>query len=111
MKRKRLKPRNRLVAAGLFRKAGAHGKSEKALRRAAKIETQWGAGVVAAHRTFNPAQDEFESLAPHQQLKEKFPVGQFFFALFPSSSAVEPSAVNRVVVRSIRTWGAKFLGV
>lgn len=40
MKRKTMlvRPRNPLVAPALFRKAGAHGKSEKATRRAAKME-------------------------------------------------------------------------
>lgn len=33
-------PRNPLVALVLFKKSGVHGKSEKALRRAAKIATQ-----------------------------------------------------------------------
>ncbi len=32
-------PRNPLVAEALFRKAGMHGKSEKARRRAEKVET------------------------------------------------------------------------
>ncbi len=31
-------PRNPLVAGALFRKAGAHGKSEKAKRRKEKVE-------------------------------------------------------------------------
>ena len=44
MKRKIMlvRPRNPLVAPAKFRKAGAHGKSEKALRRAAKMEIQEG---------------------------------------------------------------------
>ncbi len=33
-------PRNPLVAIVLFRKSGAHSKTEKALRREAKIATQ-----------------------------------------------------------------------
>jgi len=33
-------PRNPLVALVLFKKSGAHSKTEKALRRAAKISTQ-----------------------------------------------------------------------
>ncbi len=33
-------PRNPLVAEALFRKAGAHGKSRKALRRGEKMELQ-----------------------------------------------------------------------
>lgn len=35
----KLAPRNPLVAAGLFRKAGAHGKSNKAQRRKDRVET------------------------------------------------------------------------
>lgn len=38
--RKTVPARNPLVAPALFRKAGAHGKTEKALRRAAKMELQ-----------------------------------------------------------------------
>lgn len=66
MKRKITAPRNPFVAAAKMKKAGAHGKSNKALRRAGKIEMQRRVGVVAAHRTFNPGQDEFESLTLHQ---------------------------------------------
>jgi len=33
-------PRNPLVALVLFKKSGAHGKTENALRRIAKIETR-----------------------------------------------------------------------
>lgn len=33
-------PRNPLVAAAKFRKAGAHGKSEKALRREAQMKSK-----------------------------------------------------------------------
>lgn len=35
-----LAPRNPLVAEAKFRKAGAHGKSEKALRRAEKMKVR-----------------------------------------------------------------------
>lgn len=66
MKRKPIKPRNPLVAATMFRKAGAHGKAYKAVRRKNKADLQREAGVVAAHRTFTPGQDGFESLASHQ---------------------------------------------
>ena len=52
MKRKRLAPRNPLVAVAKFKKAGAHGKSEKALRRAAKTELQREHGVKAAQHPF-----------------------------------------------------------
>lgn len=39
MKKTTVKPRNRLVAAARFRKAGAHGKSNKAIRRLKTMET------------------------------------------------------------------------
>lgn len=39
MKKTTVKPRNRLVAAARFRKAGAHGKSNKAIRRLKAMET------------------------------------------------------------------------
>lgn len=41
MKRKlKMAPRNPLVAVARFKKAGAHGKSRKAARRAAKMELE-----------------------------------------------------------------------
>lgn len=61
-----LAPRNPYVAAARFRQAGAHGKSVKALRRAAKMVDQRDAGRVARHLAFNQAKDGFESLASHQ---------------------------------------------
>lgn len=54
MKRKMLAPRNPFVAAAKFKKAGAHGKSKKALRRAEKMELQSGHGIAAVQRAFNP---------------------------------------------------------
>ena len=39
-------PRNPLVAAARFRKAGAHGKSEKALRREEKMKAGKLASIV-----------------------------------------------------------------
>jgi len=39
-------PRNPLVAAAKFRKAGAHGKSEKALRREEEMVIKHKLGVV-----------------------------------------------------------------
>lgn len=42
MKRKSLAPRNPFVAAAKFRKAGKHDKTEKALRRAARMAMQQG---------------------------------------------------------------------
>lgn len=54
MKRKMSAPRNPFVAVAMFKKAGAHGKSSKALRRAEKMELQSGYGIAAVQRAFNP---------------------------------------------------------
>jgi len=51
MKRKpRLAPRNPFVVPAKHRKAGAHGKTEKATRRADKIQLQREYGVTIAQR-------------------------------------------------------------
>lgn len=51
MKRKSIKPRNPFVAAAKFKRAGAHGKTGKALRRAAKMETERdGSSVGSSNR-------------------------------------------------------------
>ena len=51
MKRKpNVRERNRFVALALFRKAGAHRKSNKALRKADK---QRGYGEMVSHQAFN----------------------------------------------------------
>lgn len=42
MKRKSMAPRNPFVAVARFKKAGVHSKTEKALRRAARMEIQHG---------------------------------------------------------------------
>lgn len=52
MKRKRSAPRNPLVAAAKFKTAGVHGKTEKALRRAARIQTLREYGVAVAQHPF-----------------------------------------------------------
>lgn len=66
MKRKpKLAPRNPLVAAGKFRKAGAHDTTEKAKRRAEKRELQREVGRAARHLAFNQIKDGFESLTSH----------------------------------------------
>jgi hypothetical protein len=78
MKRKIPAQRNPFVAVAKFKKAGAHGKSKKALRRAEKKELQGKVGVVAAHRTFNPGQDEFESLTFHQHQAKR--ISRVWFA-------------------------------
>ena len=70
MKRKTMLvwPRNPLVAPALFRKAGAHGKSEKAKRRAEKMEL-WERSLVTRHPAFNRAKDEFESLRSYHSTR------------------------------------------
>lgn len=70
MKRKTMLvwPRNPLVAPALFRKAGAHGKSEKATRRAAKMELS-ERSLVTRHPAFNRAKDEFESLRSYHSTR------------------------------------------
>jgi hypothetical protein len=70
MKRKTMlvRPRNPLVAPALFRKAGAHGKNEKATRRAAKMEL-WERSLVTRHPAFNRAKDEFESLRSYHSTR------------------------------------------
>ncbi len=52
MDRKRPAPRNPFVAAAKFKKAGAHGKSEKAMRRAVNVKTQREYGVAVAQHPF-----------------------------------------------------------
>lgn len=54
MNRKMMAPRNPFVAVAKLKKAGAHGKSKKALRRAEKMELQSGYGIAAVQRAFNP---------------------------------------------------------
>lgn len=52
-KRKSMAPRNPFVAVAQFRKAGEHGKTEKALRRAARMEMQRTFGRVVRQQAFN----------------------------------------------------------
>ncbi len=60
------KPRNRLVVAAKFRKAGAHGKSFKATRREDKVSIQRDASLVARQPAFNRYEGGFESPASYQ---------------------------------------------
>ncbi len=69
MKRKIPPQRNPFVAVAKFKKAGAHGKSKKAQRRAEKMELQGKVGVVAAHRTFNPVRMS-SNLSPSTSIKQ-----------------------------------------
>lgn len=72
MKRKRsmvLKapsPRNPFVAVALFKKAGAHRKSEKALRRQEKVHTGSVAQMDESNR-FLPGRCEFDARQVHQK--------------------------------------------
>ena len=70
MKRKTMmwRSRNQSGVSTLFRKAGAHGKSEKATRRAAKMEL-WERSLVTRHPAFNRAKDEFESLRSYHSTR------------------------------------------
>ena len=63
-----VRPRNPLIVPAKFRKAGAHGKTEKAKRRAVKMEL-WERSLVTRHPAFNRAKDEFESLRSHQSTR------------------------------------------
>ena len=54
MERKSPAPRNPFVAAAKFKKAGAHGKSNKARRRAEKVDLRSDHGIAAVQRAFNP---------------------------------------------------------
>lgn len=51
--RKGSAPRSPFVAAAKFRKAGAHGMSSKARRRAEKMELRSDHGIAAVQRAFN----------------------------------------------------------
>lgn len=72
MKRKRLAPRNALGAAARFRSgAGAHGKTEKAARRAANIEMRGVAqgqssGLLTRRREFDPLRLDHQASNPKQ---------------------------------------------
>lgn len=89
MKRKRLAPRNPFVAAAKFRKAGAHGKSEKALRRVGKIEM----GMLARRSSSRLLTDRqgFDSLTSHPPQKVSF-------------DAHERARCMRLTVNQERAW-------
>lgn len=97
MKRKMTAPRNPLIAAARFKKAGAHGKSIKARRRAEKMELQGKVGIVAVHRTFNPAQ-ECSNHSPSTSTKQNAfeeSVVRLMLPLLCGGRAVMQTAVNR----------------
>ncbi len=67
MKRKPLVPRNPLVQVALFKKAGAHQKTNKANRRALNVETRKrGCSSVGRASGFYPDCREFDPRRPHQ---------------------------------------------
>lgn len=67
VKRKpKLTPRNPLVAISMFRKAGAHGNAEKALRRKHKVSTAREANSIGRVAGFYPEGCEFDPRASHQ---------------------------------------------
>ena len=59
-------PRNPFVAAALFKKAGVHRKSEKALRRQEKVHTGSVAQMDESIRLL-PGRCEFEARQVHQE--------------------------------------------
>ena len=71
MKRKpKLAPRNPLVAASLFKKAGAHDKPHKAQRRADKVALRGVAhgqssGLLILRREFEPLHPDHPRLQTH----------------------------------------------
>jgi hypothetical protein len=70
MKRKTMlvRTRNPLVALAKFRKGGAHGRTEKAMRREVKMDLR-ERSLVTRHPAFNRLQDEFRNLsAPTTQI-------------------------------------------
>lgn len=54
-KRKSMAPRNPFVAAARFKKAGAHGKTEKAMRRTQKIHLQGSVAQLAQSKGLLPS--------------------------------------------------------
>ena len=69
MKRKMQAPRNPFVAAARFKKAGAHGKTVKAKRRAGRMEMRREYGVMAAQHPFKVPGLGSTPSAPTKKLK------------------------------------------
>ncbi len=74
--RKTVPARNPLVAPAKFRKAGAHGKTEKALRRAAKMELQNNRCVaqLGEHPAFTRNVESSILSAPTSNSKKSYPL-------------------------------------
>ena len=103
----KLAPRNQFVAPAKFRKAGAHGKSAKATRRADKIQLQREYGVTAAQHPFKvPGQGSSPCAPTMTPFAWPLPQWPAEWLFFPGSSVGRVRGVRRDVVRSIRTWGA-----
>ena len=108
MKRKPVLPRNPYVAAAKFKKAGAHGKSEKALRRAATVQTHREYGVMAAQHPFKVPGPDSSSGAPTSSTTKAnlHWAGALLLYCSPVAQLVERSAVNRKRVGSRPARGA-----
>lgn len=111
MKRKRsmvLKapsPRNPFVAVALFKKAGAHRKSEKALRRQEKVHTGSVAQMDESNRLL-PGRCEFDARQVHQ--KNASQSEAFWNAFCPGDTASgHTGSRSQIPVRSRLAEGTK----
>lgn len=82
MKRKSMAPRNPFVAVAKFMKGGAHGKTEKALRRASRMELLREYGVKAAQHPFKVPGLGSSPSAPTSSTTKTHPYRCFSVALF-----------------------------
>lgn len=106
MKRKPTAPRNPLVAAAKFKKAGAHGKTEKALRRAARIELKRECGVMAAQYPFKVPGSGSNPGAPTSSTTKTNRRRFVSAVLFLGSQAARQRTVNAPSAGSIPARGA-----
>lgn len=86
------------------RKAGAHRKTEKAVRRQEKVATQREVGRVARHLAFNQFKDGFESLTSHHNNKRMAigPVPEAALVMVPETIPV----ASRLLFQSARSGNA-----
>ncbi len=71
-KRKPLAPRNPLVVVARFKQAGAHGKPEKAKRRANAVSVGREVNSIGRVSGFYPEGYEFEPRASHHAKNQSF---------------------------------------
>lgn len=115
MKRKpRLAPRNPLAVLANLRKAGLHGKSQKALRRGsqAKLERE-ALAQMAEQGTFTPkvVSSMLTRLTSSASTQAKALLSMFCFNKNSGvAQLVESATVNRLVARSSRATGASIAG-